>query len=56
MGHGGYEVGDDEWYLDDFEDEAMDEWRYRINETDDEESEEEDSEEDESDEEMSEED
>ena len=52
MGYDGYEVGDDEYYLDDLEDEALDNWRYRINETDDEESEEEESKEDESDEDM----
>ena len=48
MGYDGYEIGDDEYYLDDLEDEALDEWRYRINETDDES--EEDVEEDEDDE------
>ena len=49
MGYDGYEVGDDEYYLDDLEDEALDEWRSRDNETDDEseEEEEEDEEEDE---------
>ena len=35
MGYDGYEVGDDEYYLDDLEDEALENWRYRINETDD---------------------
>ena len=47
MGADGYEVGDDELYLDDLEDEALD-WEHRINETDDE-SEEEEEEEEESD-------
>ena len=36
MGYEGYEVGDDEYYLDALDDEALDNWRYRINETDDE--------------------
>ena len=39
--------GDDEHYRDDLEDEALDNWRYRIDETDDE-SEEEETEEEES--------
>ena len=52
MSSDNYEVGDDEHYLDDLEDEALDNWRYRINETDDEESEEEESEEEESEEDM----
>ena len=52
MSSDGYEVSDDEYYLDDIEDEALDNWRYRTNETDDEESEEEESEEEESDEDM----
>ena len=52
VGADGYEVEDDEYYLDDLEDEALDNWRYRINETDDEESEEEESAEEESDEHM----
>ena len=51
MGADGYEVGDDEQYLDDLEDEALDNWRYRITETDDE-SEEEERAEEESDEDM----
>ena len=44
MSNDNYEVGDDEHDLDDLEDEALDNWRYRINETDDEESKEEESE------------
>ena len=39
MGTDGYEVGDDECYLDDLEDNL--DWWYRINETDDESEEEE---------------
>ena len=35
-GYDGYEVGDDEYYLGDLEDEALGNWRYRINESDDE--------------------
>ena len=45
MSNDNYEAADDEHYLDDLEDEALDNLRYRINETDDEESEEEESEE-----------
>ena len=46
MSSDNYEVGDDDPYLDDLEDGALDNWRYRINETDDEESEEEERDED----------
>ena len=52
MSSDNYEVGDDEYQFHDLEDEALDNWRYRINETDDEESEDEESEEEESDEDM----
>ena len=45
LGYDGYEVGDYENYLDDLEDDALDEWMYKINESDDESEEEEEEEE-----------